>query len=939
MQLPPPPAGVSRREGEVLALVGEHLTNAEIAERLFISVRTVESHVATLLRKLDLPDKRALAAHAVAATGGSGSGAAADEDLEAADLGTAVLPVALTSFVGRHDERRALVELVENERLVTLLGPGGVGKTRLVTVTAGDLVGVFDGVWYVDLVPVADPDSIAAAVAGVLGVKEIPGRTLTETLSAWIGSRRLLIVLDNCEHVLDGAAAFAERMLAGCEKLTLLATSRTRLMLPFERVFAVPGLSLPAGDDPGDAVRLFEERATTVGAALGEADRDRVAAICFQLDGVALAIELAASRLPSLGLDGLEAGLTEPLLMLSGGTRVHERHHSLRATLDWSWSLLDDDRRALLEQVCVFAMRFSAADAAAVVEPEASVAATVEGLAHLVDNSLLIARPSPTGTRYRALETVRQYGQELLEERGQLDGLRSRHLRWCLGTASALHERQETGDPTWRTAFDQVSDDLRAALMAAAGDDVTDDVASRLAVLLARLDFARGQPAAAQRGFAQAAQLAQRPADQLAALIDAANSALARQSGNDYLRLLDQAVALAEEVDDRTTAAVLSARAAEVIMRFQGVFPEPLTRDDAVRYLDAAIAVGSTDLGVRASVALAEVGVEGGLDRAEAAVELARASGDPLLLSAGLDAVTAEILVHGDLAGAARTVQTRMELLATVPEEIPAAMELNDCYLMGADVLIAAGDLRGAAESADRLAALPFYEGVQYVAISRQLRVDFAVGEIAKVVEGGERFERTWDRAGRPAIGQLGPSALSVAAAHALRGDDDRATAWRSLCRDLRGGFPEPSTSSPSFDALVLLHRDDPHGVLALLPDDPSEGKAVGGAGANGWHLGLWRPWWTAYWAEASVLADLPDALERVERTRPHVTANPIASAILDRAAALAAGDLDAVLATQEAMRAAGCRYQEARTLLLAGKRHRTAGVKLMAELGIPDVT
>lgn len=931
---PPPPQAVSRREAEVLALVGEHLTNAEIAERLVISVRTVESHVATLLRKLDLPDKRALAAHAVSL----GAGAEPDPPTAAQDGHAPVLPAALTSFVGRQEERETLGRLVEDERLVTLLGPGGVGKTRLVAVTAGDVARDFDGVWFVDLVPVIDPAMVTSAVATVLGIKELPGRSLNDTVVSWIGERRILLVLDNCEHVLDGAAAFAERTLAGCPRLTVLATSRTRLMLPFERVFPIPGLSLPHGDDPGDAVRLFQARAEAVGASVTGSAADRVAAICRQLDGVALALELAASRLPSLGIDGLEAALTEPLRMLAGGTRVHERHHSVRATLAWSWSLLDEERRALLEQVCVFAAPFSVADARAVVEPESSVAAVVEGLAHLVDHSLLVALTTPSGTRYRALEVVRQYGQEQERERGGLEGLRTRHLHWCLGTASALDERRENDDPGWRTAFDLVGDDLRAGLATASESETADDVASHLARFLARLEFASGNPAEAQRRFSQAARLAQRPADRLAALVDAANADLARQSGNDFIRILDEAIGVADELDEPAAAAILRARAAEVILRFQGVFDERLGPERAAAYLAGAEASAPDQPSVRAAIALAVAGVQGGLEPAEDALALAREAGDPLLVSAGLDAVTAELLARGDLAGGARTVRARMALLNTLPNDVSASMELNDGYLMAADVLIAAGDLAGAAQAADRLAALPFYEGIPYVSISRQLRVAFAVGEVARVVEGGERFERAWRRAGRPSIAQLGPTAWAVASAHELRGEDEDAARWKDLSNELRRSSALNDTFSTAFDAQVLLHRGEVVGALARLPDDPSVGAdTVGGYGGAGWHYGLWRPWWAAFWAEASVLADLPDALDRIERSRVHVQASPIASAIVDRAAALAADDAAAVRATADAFAASGCRYQYARSLVLAGKRSRPQGLRELADLGISE--
>ncbi|WP_067824941.1 ATP-binding protein [Nocardia inohanensis] len=434
-------AGISEREAEVLTLVGQHRSNAEIAAQLYISVRTVETHVSSLLRKVGVPDRRALAERAGELAGDEPAGAA-----------TAVLPSPLTSFVGRGEERAALRELVGKHRHVTALGPGGVGKTRLALAVAADLAGDFaDGVWFVDLVPVTDPDMSGAAVARALGLGEQPGRGLDDAVLTALADRHVLLVLDNCEHVRDGAAPFIERLLARCPRVTVLATSRARLMVPFEQVYTVPPLSLD--DDAADAIALFRDRAAALGWPVDPRQLDQVSEVCRRLDGLALAIELAAARLPTLGLDGLTASLADPLRLLVGGRRADERHRSVRAMLDWSQALLEPADRTLLQRISVFVAPFTTADAAATAgHPPLDPGAVAYGLAGLVEQSLLTATPSARGTRYRAPEAVRQYAREQLEATGDLTEALVRHLDWCSATAAAL-ERELPAEEGARIEF------------------------------------------------------------------------------------------------------------------------------------------------------------------------------------------------------------------------------------------------------------------------------------------------------------------------------------------------------------------------------------------------------------------------------------------------------------------------------------------------------
>ncbi|MYZ13141.1 LuxR C-terminal-related transcriptional regulator, partial [Streptomyces sp. SID337] len=489
---------VSAREADVLALLGEHLSNAEIAARLFISVRTVESHVSSLLRKLEVPDRRALSRRAAASSRGPAPDAAGR------------LPAPLTTFVGRGREREELATAVRTHRQVTAVGPGGVGKTRLALAVAADVTDDFaDGAWFVDLAPLTDPGRVDAAVATAVHVGEQPGRGLAEVLTAALAGREALLVLDNCEHVREGVAPFLERLLAACPRLRVLATSRARLLAPFERVFSVPPLSRAGGDD-SEAVTLFMERAAAVGWPPGPAVGEGVVDLCERLDGMALAIELAAARWPTLGLDGLTAGLSDQLRMLAGGARADDRHRSLRAVLDWSHGLLAPQDQALLRRVAVFVAPFTvdaavstalggdaevggadseagfgSADGVDSVAGPGSWAAVADGLGRLAEHSLLTAVPSATGTRYQALETIRQYGTEQLVHAGELTGVRSRHLAWCLAGAEDLRDGADIGGDEWRARFDAGAQDIRAALAWARGRPEQRADARRLAGLLA----------------------------------------------------------------------------------------------------------------------------------------------------------------------------------------------------------------------------------------------------------------------------------------------------------------------------------------------------------------------------------------------------------------------------------------------------------------------
>ncbi|PZF82247.1 ATP-binding protein [Jiangella anatolica] len=917
MSKQPVTTAISAREAEILALVGEHRTNAEIAAQLYISVRTVETHVSSLLRKLGAPDRRALA--------GLAAEAAREERTSQALAG---LPAPLNPFIGRAEERRELREAAGAHRLVTAVGPGGVGKTRLALAVAADLAGDHpDGVWYADLVPVTDPALVGAAVADALGVGEQQGRGIDDSVFAALADRRALLVLDNCEHLLDGVAPFVERMLARCPAVHVLATSRARLMMPFERVYSVPPLSLGAASD---AVALFADRAAAVGWTVEPGQLDQVADVCRKLDGVALAIELAAARLPALGFDGLAAGLADHLRLLVGGYRADDRHRSVRAVLDWSRALLDEPGVVLQRRISVFVSPFTAAAAASVAgfDPLAP-GDVVDGLARLADQNLLSVVPSAGVTRYRALETIRQYGAEQLTAAGELDATRARQLEWCLAVATELATDHSPPAGDWRARFDAVADDLRSTLGWAAADAGRRDGAHRLALALAGLAFTRNLLGESQLRYEQAAALAGDPAAAATALRSAASVAACRLLGDDTYRLWRAAADAALAARDPAAAARDLATAAMTTYRKAATFARRPAPEESAALLDRARELAGDGPAAVAAVTLAEcdaLGYAFFADHArpapsaaeltalaERAVELAGALGDPLAESAALQALTAAQRRAGDGFAAAATAGRRVDLLTAVPVTPAATDELIDALQIATATSIGVGDLPAARRRGRQLCDLPPLAETGHVATSRLIMADALAGHATDVIAAAGRFLDGWTRAGRPQNRGFGPVAAGVAMIHGLRGDDAARAEWLAVLDQL-GVTPEDRAGySPTFDAIVLLHDGRAGAALDLL--DPGDGEP------SPWRTGILLHWHVALRAEAAVLAGRSDAAELLSAARPVVGANPVAGALLDRAAALLDDDRERLLATAAAFEAAGCPYQRDRTFTLAGDR------------------
>ncbi|HEX4660336.1 MAG TPA: LuxR C-terminal-related transcriptional regulator [Streptosporangiaceae bacterium] len=350
---------------------------------------------------------------------------------------TGNLPAELTSFVGRRGELAEVKRLLAGSRLVTLTGVGGVGKTRLALRAAAGLRRAFrDGVWLVQLDQLRDPALVAQAVAGALDVQDRAGYAPAASLAEFLARRQLLLVLDNCEHLVDAAAKLAEQLLRAAAGLRVLATSREALNIDGEMVLPVPPLPVPEAGQPltAAAVRFFAERAAQAvpGFAVTEANMAAVAEICRRLEGLPLALELAAARLPVLSPEQIDARLGDRLGLLTRGSRTRPaRQQTLRASIEWSYELCSQAERLLWARLSVFAGGFEL-DAAESICADHRLAdgEVLELLAALADKSILIAAHGKGVVRYRLLETLREYGQERLQESGEYTALRRRHRDW-----------------------------------------------------------------------------------------------------------------------------------------------------------------------------------------------------------------------------------------------------------------------------------------------------------------------------------------------------------------------------------------------------------------------------------------------------------------------------------------------------------------------------
>jgi non-specific serine/threonine protein kinase len=429
------------------------LTQEELAEAAGLSVGSV-SNLERGINRTAQKDTAALLADVLGLAGpvrevfvaAARGQVPAAEVLAAMSASRSNLPTPVDSFVGRQMELAEITRAVRADRLVTLTGPGGSGKTRLALETAASLVPEFaDGVWLVELATVSDSGRLPGTVAQALGVSDRPGEALADTLAGWLRDRHLLLILDNCEHLVDAVCRFCERLLPACSRLRVLATSREFLDVRGEHAIQTPPLAVP--DDPAlaplsDAVRLFLARAAA-GAPWfrpDEADLGTVTQVCRRLDGLPLAIELAAARLRALSLSQLAARLDDQFWLLTGASRTEvSRQRTLQAVVAWSYDLLSEVEQRTFARLAVFPDHFTLEMAEAVVsEPGACEFDVVDIVSRLVDKSLVTVVNAPDGLRYRLLEMLRQYGHDRLVEHGDLDRFQERLFAWAMSGVEHL---------------------------------------------------------------------------------------------------------------------------------------------------------------------------------------------------------------------------------------------------------------------------------------------------------------------------------------------------------------------------------------------------------------------------------------------------------------------------------------------------------------------
>ncbi len=470
---PPPGASLTNREQEVLDLLAFGLSNKEIAQRLLLSPRTVETHIDRILGKLSAPTRTRAVVEASRA--GLLRGPSAGAELSGGRPNN--LPFQLSALLGREQDIADLRSLLTHNRLITLCGAGGIGKTRLALRTGVDLLGsCTGGVWFCDFSTISDPALVTSVVAKAVRVRESGERSPTATIVHALKRKHALLIFDNCEHVIESSAELADEILHECANVRILTTSRQPLGIIGEVVHRLRSLSVP---DPGvqlsasesarfGAVALFLDRARGVDPHFRctEQNAQTIATICRRLDGIPLAIELAAARVNVLSPETIARSLDDRFTLLTSGSRTAlPRHKTLAALVDWSYDRLSDGERRLFTRLGIFVGDFSLSAAGEVCGAGARDVEVLDTITALVDKSLVVAQTENAQERYRLIETTRAYALEKLKANGEHTAMARRHAEYFRGRALAADRTYGMVPAShWLAAEEVDLENYRAAL-------------------------------------------------------------------------------------------------------------------------------------------------------------------------------------------------------------------------------------------------------------------------------------------------------------------------------------------------------------------------------------------------------------------------------------------------------------------------------------------
>ncbi|MCA1643976.1 MAG: tetratricopeptide repeat protein [Chloroflexi bacterium] len=641
----------------------------------------------------------------------------------------------MTSFVPRAGEVGRVTDRLRASRLVTITGSGGCGKTRLALEVARDHLHTFaDGIWLVDLAPLTDASLVSQTIATTLGIRDVPGRPFPDALTDYLRRRDILLILDNCEHVIDACAQVADKLLRSCAYLHVLATSRELLGVEGEATWRVTSLSVLDPDRlasanaasiaellASEAAQLLVDRARRVVPSFTVTDRNAlaVAQVCQRLDGIPLAIELAAARLGMLSVDQIAARLHQRFRLLTGGNRTAvRRQQTLQATVDWSYQLLSEEERTLVRRLAVFAGGWSleAAEAlgADLARPEADV---LELLSRLVAKSMVLVddpcEHDRDVLRYRYLETIRQYADEKLVESGEAESLRTRHRDWYLRLAEEAMEGMEGAEQkSWWDRLELEHDNLRAALTWSVAGPSGSEALLSLVGFLGRFWHTRGYAREGIDWLETALERTEATPSSARArvLIWLGQYEMAGGKVKRATRLLDDSIAQARAVGDRRVLSLALRQLGTGMMSIGD-------HGNGRRLTEEALAV-SRDAGLKREIAWnlgALGGQQSGPDYSEAAepmllesVVIGRESGDLTPVIASMRTLGRLYWQRGDVARARDAFQEALALARDIDMKLAISgllVTLGDIALADRDLDKADGWYRQGLMASSRMAA------------------------------------------------------------------------------------------------------------------------------------------------------------------------------------------------------------------------------------------